>query len=352
MAKLDEYKPLVAIIAAQFISAVMAVFTKAALTEGLRPMVFVVYRQAIAALILFPASILSRRGTVTHLSLGSKGFWLVFLTALIGFTMNECFYYQGLKLTTSSMTVAIVNLVPALTFVMAASTGLEKVNLKSIRSKGKILGTIICIGGAIAMGLYKGQKLAGMEISTITEVNLHFMNDKWFLGFLFLLASIFCWSLWFILQVPICSRFLDPLSVTTWTCFFSSIQSAAATFFLEPDSRVWKITSSFQLLCCIYAATFGTAVNFYLQTWCIKVRGPLFCAMFNPLSTVITTILAYMFLHEALYLGSLLGSVAVVIGLYMVLWGKVEDHKPNSAGSSQVDLILGSGDSVNERFLE
>ena len=48
---------------------------------------------------------------------------------------------------------------------------------------------------------------------------------------------------------------------------------------------------------------FGSGVTFYLQSWCISVRGPLYSAMFNPLCTVITTAVAAVVLREELHVG-------------------------------------------------
>jgi len=47
----------------------------------------------------------------------------------------------------------------------------------------------------------------------------------------------------------------------------------------------------------------GSAVAFFLQGWCISVRGPLFSAMFNLLATVITIILGAIILHEEIHVG-------------------------------------------------
>ncbi|CAL8990873.1 unnamed protein product [Prunus brigantina] len=66
-------------------------------------------------------------------------------------------------------------------------------------------------------------------------------------------------------------------------------------------------------------------MSFFLQTWCISEKGPLYVALFSPLCTVITTIVAGLVVHEELYLGSLVGAIAVIIGLYVVLWGKAKD---------------------------
>jgi hypothetical protein len=47
----------------------------------------------------------------------------------------------------------------------------------------------------------------------------------------------------------------------------------------------------------------GSGVVFYLQSWCISVRGPLYSAMFTPLCTVLTTALSAAILHEELHIG-------------------------------------------------
>ncbi|KAG6413092.1 hypothetical protein SASPL_125792 [Salvia splendens] len=106
----------------------------------------------------------------------------------------------------------------------------------------------------------------------------------------------------------------------------AAVQSAIFTFIIEPDLNTWKLTSSFQLFTCFYAGVVS-ALTFFGQAWCIGRRGPLFSAMFNPLCTLIVTIFACIFMHEELYMGSLTGGLAVIIGLYVVLWGKAKDHE-------------------------
>ena len=93
----------------------------------------------------------------------------------------------------------------------------------------------------------------------------------------------------------------------------------------------------------------------------IKKRGPVFVSAFNPLSMVTVAILGSFFLAEEMYLGRsesisptseandlcnfkvfelwnlfcrVIGSIVIVIGLYLVLWGKSKDQpqsKPDGA---------------------
>ncbi|CAN1228551.1 WAT1-related protein At4g30420 [Linum grandiflorum] len=282
---MENYKPEIAMASLQFSYAVISLTGRAALLEGLSPRVFVVYRQAIAALTISPvAYFLSSRGKSGRPSIGITSFTLIFLAALIGVTINQNLYFQGIYLASSSMGSATGNLVPGITFVMATIFGLEKVNVRSIRSIAKILGTIICVSGALTMALIKGPQLVLNNVSRGSE--------DWLLGCGFLFASACCWSIWLILQGVV-----------------------------------------------------GSGIAFFVQAWCISKRGPLFSALFNPLCTVIVTVLATFLLDEKIYIGSLVGAVGVIVGLYAVLWGKSKDY----ANKVEVEIDPKSADDETRR---
>ncbi|KAL7193692.1 hypothetical protein ACSBR2_025330 [Camellia fascicularis] len=270
MGGLDDYMPALAMFGLQVGYALLTLSTTAALLQGMSPRIFVVYRQAIATLAIAPLAYFTRRKT-SRSCLGLKSSSLIFLASLVGVTINQNVYFEGLYLASSSMGSAMGNLVPAITFVIASFIGLEKLNIRSMRSMAKILGTIFCVTGAVSMALLRGPKLLNLEFLPPKSL-LGAGGDDWLLGCLLLFGSSCCWSLWLILQGIV-----------------------------------------------------GSAFSFFVQAWCISHRGPLFSAMFNPLCTVIVTIFATIFLHEELYVGSLIGGVGVILGLYVVLWGKAKD---------------------------
>ncbi|CDP00626.1 unnamed protein product [Coffea canephora] len=66
------------------------------------------------------------------------------------------------------------------------------------------------------------------------------------------------------------------------------------------------------------------------MSWCVKERGPVFTSAFSPLIQVFVIIFDASLLHEQIGLGSILGSILVVIGMYTLLWGKgneIDLHK-------------------------
>ncbi|KOM58672.1 hypothetical protein LR48_Vigan11g170600 [Vigna angularis] len=234
--------------------------------------------------------------------------------------------HRGLYLTNSSVASAMVNLVPAVTFVIATCAGMEKVNIRSWRSIAKIVGTVICVSGAVSIALLKGPKLLNAESLPSKSITMASSQaDNWLLGCLFLTACCCSWSIWLILMVPASKSHPDPLSFSAWMCFMATLQSTLVALVLEQDPLAWKINSLLEFGSAMYAGVMGSAVTFFIQAWCISLAGPLFSAMFNPLMVVIVTILAPLLLHEQVYFGSLIGSIAVIIGLYIVLWGKAEE---------------------------
>uniref|UniRef100_A0A0A9D1Z4 WAT1-related protein n=1 Tax=Arundo donax TaxID=35708 RepID=A0A0A9D1Z4_ARUDO len=306
-------------VAVQLFYALVDVAQKTANGLGMRPIVFVAYRQFVAAATLLAASLAARGGTLRHMAVGAPAFALVFAAALATAT-GQYFYFQGLHLASSSMARATTNLSPGITFAIAAVIGLEKVELRSLRSVAKIVGTVVCLGGAAFMAFFKGPKLLGAVLLSAA--------GDWVKGGIYLVGNAVCVSIWYILQMLVCKSYLDPLSLATWMCILATLQCVAMAFFLEPNfMEIWRLTSFWEVPCILYGGVFASGVNFFLLSWCISVKGPLYSAIFTPLSAVITAILSVLFLHEELHVGSILGAIAITIGLYVVLWSKAGDEK-------------------------
>lgn len=322
----ERYKPCVAMALVQWFYALVDMALKTAYGLGMRPIVFVAYRQGIAAATLLLAS-LATRGTLRPMAVGARAFALLFGASLASAT-GQYFYFLGLQLASPSMARATTNLSPGITFAIAAVIGLENVDLRSSRSIAKIIGTVICLGGAMLMAFFKGPRLLGALQQQNLGVLLLSATDDWVRGGIYLMGNAVCFSIWYILQVPVCESYLDPLSLATWMCLLATLQCAVMAFFLEANyMEIWKLASIWELPCILYGGVFASGANFFLQSWCISVKGPLYSAIFTPLSAVITTVLSTLFLHEELNIGSILGAIAIIVGLYVVLWGKADDTK-------------------------
>ncbi|XP_051142248.1 WAT1-related protein At4g30420-like [Andrographis paniculata] len=328
--KIEIEKEYIVMVGCQLMYAATTLTTRYVLLQEMSSTVFVTYRQSFAFFLLAPFAFFPRRGKKAC-ALGWKSFGMIFMLSLIGATANQNIYSEGLYLTTSSAASALSNLTPAVTFLLAYTFGLEKVNVRSMRSVAKIGGTVLCVSGAAAMTLLRGQKLLN---NTYSLLLLHHSNNllftaatsTWLLGCLLVLASTFCWSFWLILQPSVSAQYPDHLALTAWMCLIAAVQTGLLTALINPGTHVWKLDSSFQLFSCCFAGL-STAVTIFGQTWCVARRGPLFSASFSPLCTVIVTLVSSTLMHEELYTWSIVGGLIVIVGLYIVLWGKAKEHQ-------------------------
>ncbi|KAA3482213.1 WAT1-related protein isoform X1 [Gossypium australe] len=88
---------------------------------------------------------------------------------------------------------------------------------------------------------------------------------------------------------------------------------------------------------CVWQGILGSGLMFSLVAWCVRLKGPLYASVFNPLLLVLVAFAGSFFLEENLYIGSIMGAVLIVMGLYIVLWGKgkeMEMKKMNELVSS------------------
>ena len=74
-----------------------------------------------------------------------------------------------------------------------------------------------------------------------------------------------------------------------------------------------------------------------IMSWCVKQRGPLFVSVFSPLMLLMVAVLSSLLLGEKLHLGTALGAVLIVMGLYAVLWGKGREAAAEAAKVSVSD---------------
>ncbi|KAJ4971998.1 hypothetical protein NE237_005097 [Protea cynaroides] len=206
----------------------------------------------------------------------------------------------------------------------------------NFRAKGsaKVIGTLICIAGALTFTFWKERYLFERFFKNpLTDINptggsvhgLRHHKEDWIKGALLILTSYIAWSAWLMLLSLVFSVYPAPLSLNTLICFFASLQTSILALIFERDPASWRLERNVQLLTIFYFGVVNSGFVSYLQTWCIGKKGPVFSAMFTPLSLLIVGIFSAIFFAKQLHLGSLIGAFFTVVGLYTVLWGKSTD---------------------------
>uniref|UniRef100_A0ACD5WGS3 Uncharacterized protein n=1 Tax=Avena sativa TaxID=4498 RepID=A0ACD5WGS3_AVESA len=326
----------------------MFVVSKAAFNQGMNTYVFIFYRQAAASLLLLPIAILLERKNARSLSF--RLLLKLFLFALIGTTFSLNLYNVSLKFTSATVGSATSNSMPVVTFFIAIVLRMEVVKPRSPSGVAKLTGVALCLAGVLLIAFYVGPSLNPVNhhrvLSAADADGGDAARGTWIKGtFLMVLANV-TWSLWIVLQAALLKEYPNKLLVTATQCVFSAVQCFVVAAVAERDFSRWQLRFDVTLLAVLYTGFVVTGVSYYLQAWCADMKGPVFLAVWNPLCFVFTIFCSSFFLGEIVHLGSILGGVLLVGGLYSVLWGKSKENRITPCGEMNVK------DGADERSAE
>ncbi|KAH7663594.1 WAT1-related protein, partial [Dioscorea alata] len=338
---MGDKRPYMAMVVAQMIVAGMALTSKAAFNFGMNTFIFVFYRQALSVLLLLPLSLIFCRKNAPTLTF--KLVLKIFLVSLVGVTINLDVYYVAIKLTSTTVATAATNATPVLTFILAVllkyiklceNHRMETLNPKRIPGILKLCGIASCLIGVLVIAFYEGPQIISLNsyhpIIHASGGNHHLTPSSkktWIKGTFLMVLSTVTWSFWIISRGFLLNEYPHQLIFQTLSAIFSTFQSFFIAITFERHLSKWKLHFDIGLLAVAYGGIFVGGLGFYLQSWSINKKGPVFAAIFTPLSLVITILLSTLFLGEITYLGSLMGGALMVIGLYSVLWGKIKEKK-------------------------
>ncbi|KAK4281992.1 hypothetical protein QN277_013424 [Acacia crassicarpa] len=333
---LERFKPYIAMISLQFGYAGMNIITKVSLNRGMSHYVLVVYRHAFATAAIAPFALVLERKVRPRMTF--LMFMQIFVLGLLGPVIDQNLYYAGLKFTSPTYSCAISNMLPAMTFVMAVVCRMEKVDLRKVRCIAKVIGTVVTIAGAMLMTLYKGQAMDFFWSQYMHRPkNYEPVNPSdsaehdWVKGSILLIIATLAWASFFILQAVALRKYSAQLSLTALVCGMGTLQSIAVTFVMEHNPSAWNIGWDMNLFAAAYAGIISSGIAYYVQGIVMQQRGPVFVTAFSPLMMIIVAVMGAFILAEKIYLGGVIGSILIVVGLYSVLWGKYKENQEKEA---------------------
>ncbi|RCV44290.1 hypothetical protein SETIT_9G361300v2 [Setaria italica] len=334
-----RYAPHALMVLAQVFFTLLYFVTEAAFNRGLNPYVYVTYRHLLAACVLWPFAYFYEKTLRPKMTL--MLFLEIFVLSLLGGSLTLNMYFSSMKYTSPTFVTSMVNAVASITFVIAIILRMEIVNVRSLRGLAKIAGAMVSFAGVTTISLYKGAAIRSLWKAPI---HMHgsgvaVAHESWVKGSLLAVASCICWSICFILQASSVKRYPAKLSLTAWISMVGGMQAAVFAAFMQRNLEDWLIGFGLKFWCIVYTGIACNGLTVFIQLWCNKKKGPVFVTMFNPLLTVMVTTVAYFIFGENLYVGSIIGGVLVILGLYMLLWGKDRDqeHKATKEQDSGLD---------------
>ncbi|XP_031740967.1 WAT1-related protein At2g39510 isoform X2 [Cucumis sativus] len=250
--------------------------------------------------------------------------------------------YSGTKYTTATFATAMCNILPAFAFLMAWICRMEKVNIRSLRSQAKILGTLVTVGGAMMMTLLKGPLLS-LPWTNQNNLNPHSYStlpnkQQPVKAAIVITISSICSSAFTILLAHTIRTYPAELTLTTFICLAGAVESTILALAFEWDNpSAWVLHADSILLAALYGGIISSGIAYYLQGVVVKLKGPVFVTAFNPLSMVIVAIISSFIFAETLRLGRVVGAAVIIIGLYLVLWGKSKDKFQLKNGNNDDD---------------
>ncbi|XP_042374782.1 WAT1-related protein At2g37460-like [Zingiber officinale] len=340
-AMVKKYGPLAGMLYVQVPYGAMFLISRFALTRGMSHYAFVLYRQLIASVAIFPAAYYFN-SSMQLSTLSWKNLKHIFFLALIGTSISQNFYYAGLALTSSTFVSTMNNLQPAITFLLAYLLKLEEVKIRRLEGQAKVVGTLVCVGGAVVMTL---SKVHGEGLHEVLKLVVHGEeNDAGFIfGAILTVIGSSSWSLFVIYQAWIVEEYPSQLTLSALVSVMGSLQVIVIAFTFE-NPRALILHFGSQLLAVSYSGIFCSGLGAFTIMWCVKEKGPVYSTAFNPLATLLVAILEPLLLHVKLTWSSLTGMAMVIGGLYLYLWGKAQDVKPSNNTLTQCSNGISGGE--------
>ncbi|KAJ4962848.1 hypothetical protein NE237_022787 [Protea cynaroides] len=317
-------KPYFLLTVNQLFLAVFMILLQYILSKGVvSALVIVVYEHIIATVILSLFAFFLERQKRPPISV--KILCYAFFLGLLQVTLSQMLLTMSLQYVASSYQSIGLNLITAIVFVLALIFRQDKLQFCSTNGQAKVWGVTSSAAGVLVTVLWKGP-----TILKSTNFGSFQAASEGTIGAIMLIVGVLATCFWNIFVGPVTRMYPAELSLTAMMSFFGTIQTAIITAIVIPSSS-WELQwlGGLVLLAILLGGIVVTAFSYYVMTWSNHKRGPVFTTAFSPLLIVFTFLLDTIVLRDSAHLGSIIGAILVVVGLYLILWAKTDDRKKN-----------------------
>ncbi|GFQ07409.1 wat1-related protein at2g39510 [Phtheirospermum japonicum] len=178
-------------------------------------------------------------------------------------------FYAGMRYSSATFAFAMCTLIPALTFVLAWILRIEKVNLKTVRSHAKIMGTLVTVGGAMIMTLIVGPVIGLPWTHKSHDNNASTNVEDPVKGAIMIAIGCLGYSLFYNLHAITLKSYPAGLSLTSMVCSLGAFIGTIVTFLAERgNTSVWALGWDAKLLVYVYGLIiYKLSFGFVLDIW-------------------------------------------------------------------------------------
>ncbi|XP_027337645.1 WAT1-related protein At5g47470-like [Abrus precatorius] len=321
------------LIGVQLVFAGNAVLLSYLMSLGINYLTLVIFTSFATFLVLLPVAFYYERCKWPK-KVSFKLLMQLLLLSFGGVTMFQSLFLKGINLTSPAMGTAMPNLAPGLIFIIAWIFRLEKVKLRCTYSRVKIIGTFLCVLGALTMSIMQSiSKPTPLNEGTIqlssAPPNVTFDRQK-LIGCLYLLVAVLILSCNIVLQAFTLGDFPAPVSLCALTSFFGTFMTAAVKLLEDHEFKTgWPLVGVGDMIGYSLLAGSVTGICLSFNGWALEKRGPVLVSMFSPIGTVCSVFFSVVTLGDTINIGSSAGMLLMFTGLYFVLWAKGKEGYAN-----------------------
>lgn len=279
------------LIAMSFIWGMNFSVVKSALNDGFYPLSFNSIRFSLASLFLLGFLWIRER----KLSVRKEDIGRLILLGLIGNTIYQFLFINGISRTTASNSSLFLAMTPVFVAVLGSILRVEKVQRRVW------FGVILSFFGILFISLGAGNPLS--------------MSSQSLIGDLLVLTGTICWSTYTVLSKPLLQRY-SPLKLTTLTVAIGTLPLVLVSIPSLKEQN-WSMISSQGWLSLVYSFCFAIAIGYVLWYTGVNRIGGARTALYEGLITVVALATAWLSLSEDMTPLQILGIVFVFVSLYL-----------------------------------
>lgn len=278
-----------ALVGMTFIWGFNFIVVKTTLTEISAP-AFMAARFIIAGVLLF----LIVRWRQGDFGIPRADWGKVALVGIVGTTIYQPLFLNGLALTKASNSALILASTPA--FIVLLN--------RFVR------GERFAARGWLGIGL----SFVGIALIVLSGGDL-LTDPGAVLGDALILAATICWSVYSVLTAPLLKRF-SSLSLTALSTLFGTVPLVILSL-PALAAQPWAAVSPAGWSGLLYSAIFAIVIAYIIWNVGVQRIGGARTAIYNNLTPVIATLAAALFLNEPLTVLKITGAIIIFAGLYL-----------------------------------